>query len=96
MIVRQCAYDHNVVIHKNTKPNMVKSIVRSDGTVTTVTYPNSKDYFLWVDDEIVKTSNSFETIEKAYVAECAKRHSDGHGRIDIVNHKIVNNKVVDR
>jgi len=96
MIVRQCAYDHDVVIHKNTKPNMIKSIKKADGTITSITYPNSKDYFLCVDGVIVKKSNSFKTIEDAYIDECAKRHSDGHGRIDIVNHKLLNNKVTDR
>jgi hypothetical protein len=49
-----------------------------------------------VDGEIVKKSNSFSTIENAYVAKCAEVHDDGHGCIDIIRHKLVNNKVVDR
>jgi len=89
MIVRKCAQDHNVVIHLNNKPGMVKKI--SD--TKTLTYPNSKKYFLVVDSEIKTKSDSFETIELAYVAECAKLHESGHGRIDIVKHKLVKNKV---
>jgi hypothetical protein len=96
MIVRRCAQGHDVVIHKNTKPNMEKIIKMVDGSYITIQYPNSKDYFLMVDGEIVQKSDSFKTIEKAYVAECAKRHSDGHGRIDYMIHKIINNQVVDR
>ena len=97
MIVRRCAQDHDVVIHKNTKPEMIKTIQLSDGSMSSVTYPSSaKDYFLWVDGEIIKRSDSFQTCEEEFVKECAKKHSNGHGRIDIVKHKLVNNKVVDR
>tara|TARA_R100001463_G_scaffold94611_2_gene149207 strand:- start:3207 stop:3497 length:291 start_codon:yes stop_codon:yes gene_type:complete len=96
MIVRRCAYDHDIVIHKNNKPNMVKTIELSDGTLTTITYPNAYNYFLVVDGEIVKKSNSFSTIENAYVDKCAEMHDDGHGCIDITKHKLVNNKVVGR
>tara|TARA_R110000824_G_scaffold108603_1_gene255761 strand:- start:5475 stop:5753 length:279 start_codon:yes stop_codon:yes gene_type:complete len=92
MLVRKCAQDHNVVIHLNNKPGMAKKI--SD--TKTLTYPNSKKYFLVVDDEIKTKSDSFQTIELAYVAECAKLHESGHGRIDIVKHKLINNKVVER
>ena len=97
MIIRRCAHNHDVVLHKNTKPEMVKAIKLSDGSMSSVTYPSSaKDYFLWVDGEIIKRSDSFQTCEEEFVKECAKKHSDGHGRIDIVKHKLVNNKVVDR
>ena len=97
MIVRRSAQDHDVVIHKKTKPEMVKTIHLSDGSMSSVTYPSSaKDYFLWVDGEIVKRSDSFQPCEEEFVKECAKKHSNGHGRIDIVKHKLVNNKVVDR
>jgi len=89
MIVRKCAQDHNVVIHLNKNPGMVKKLSESK----TLTYPNSKKYFLVVDDEIKTKSDSFQTIELAYVAECKKLHDSGHGRIDIVKHKLVKNKV---
>ena len=97
MIVRRCAQNHDVVLHKNNKPEMVKTIQLSDGSMSTLTYPSAaKDYFLWVDGEIVKRSDSFQTCEEEFVKECAKKHSGGNGRIDIVKHKLVNNKVVER
>ena len=97
MIVRRCAQGHDVVIHRNNKPGMKKTIQLANGDMSTLTYPSAaKDYFLWVDGEIVKRSDSFETIEEEYVKEIAKKRNDGHGRIDIVKHKIINNKVVYR
>ena len=97
MIIRRCAQDHDVVLHKNNKPNMTKKIKLADGSFSTLTYPsNAKDYFLWVDGEIVKRSDSFKTCEEEFVKECAKKHSNGNGRMDIVKHKLVNNKVVKR
>ena len=94
MIVRRCAQDHDVVIHKNNNPGMAKKIKLADESFMTLTYPSSaKDYFLFVDGEIVKRSDSFKTIEEEYVKECSKKHSDGQGRIDIEKHKLVNNKV---
>ena len=96
MIVRQCAYDHNVAIHKNNKPNLIKTILMADGSESSITYPDSKGYFLWVDGEIIKKSDSFKTIEVAYIEECAKKHSNGHGHIDLIKHKLLNNKVVNK
>tara|TARA_R100000700_G_C3055053_1_gene72533 strand:+ start:252 stop:542 length:291 start_codon:yes stop_codon:yes gene_type:complete len=96
MIVRRCAQDYDVVIHMNNKPGMTKTVALSDGSTATLTYPTSKKYFLFVDGKIVKRSDSFETIENEYVSEVAKKTDKGHGRIDIVKHKIINNKVVYR
>jgi len=97
MIVRRCVQDYDVVIHKNTKPGMVKSVLMADGSVKSLTYPSpAKDYFLVVDGEITKRSDSFETIEIAYVKACEAKGCESHGRIDIVKHKLVNNKVVER
>ena len=97
MIVRQCAQDHDVVIHKNTKPGMTEAIQLANGEMSTIVYPSAaKDYFLWVDGEIIKRSDSFKTIENSFVSECEKKHDNGHGRIDIIKHKLINNKVVSR
>ena len=97
MIIRRCAENYDVVIHKNTKPGMIKTIKLSDGSMSTVTYPSAaKDYFIWVDGEIIMRSDSFKTIEEEYVRQIAKKRNNGHGRIDIVKHKLINNKVVDR
>ena len=89
MIVRKCAQDHNVVIHLNNKPGMAKKITKDKQ----ITYPSSKKYFLIVDGSITKKSDSFETIEKEYVKSVALKTADGHGRFDIVKHKLVKNKV---
>ena len=97
MIVRRCAQGHDVVLHKNTKPGMVKAIKLADGSIGSLTYPSAaKDYFVWVEGAIVKRSDSYATCEETFVDECAKKHSNGHGRMDIVKHKLVNNKVIDR
>ena len=93
MIVRY-AHDNDVVIHLNNKKGMTKKVKLADGTFITLTYPGSKKYFLRNGESIIKKSDSFKTIEEAYVKECEKlKDSDDHGRIDIVKHKIVNNKV---
>ena len=97
MIVRRCAQGHDIVLHKNNKPGMQKKIRLADDSFSTLTYPSaSKDYFLWVDGSIIKRSDSFKTCEEELVKECAKKHGSGHGRIDIVKHKLVNNKVTVR
>ena len=96
MIVRY-AHDNDVVIHLNNKKGMSKKVKLADGTFITLTYPGSKKYFLRNGESIIKKSDSFKTIEEAYVKECEKlKDSDDHGRIDIVKHKLVNNKVVER
>ena len=96
MIVRY-AHDNDVVIHLNNKKGMSKKVKLADGTFITLTYPGSKKYFLRNGESIIKKSDSFKTIEEAYVKECEKlKDSDNHGRIDIVKHKLINNKVVSR
>ena len=96
MIIRKCAQGHDVVVHLNNKNGTTKKVTLANGTHTSITYPNSKKYFLWVDGEIVTKSDSFKTVEEEYVKECSKKHSGGLGRIDIVKHKIINNKAVAR
>ena len=76
---------------------MNKQVKLADGTLFTLTYPSTKKYFLRSGDAIIKKSDSFKTIEEAYVKECEKlKDSDNHGRIDIVKHKLVNSKVENR
>jgi hypothetical protein len=56
-----------------------------------LTYPASRyKYFVEVDGSVAKRSNSFETVEEFYVDECAKKHENGHGRIIIGKHHIIN------
>ena len=43
-----------------------------------------------VDGEVEKRSNNFKTIEEFYVSECAKKHGDGHGRLIVGTHHLIN------
>ena len=91
MIVRRCSQGHRVRLHRNTTPNAVRQKTYADWTVETLTYPSSRyDYFVEVDGTVVKRSDSFKTIEEYYVSECAKKHEDGHGRVLIGKHHLLN------
>ena len=90
MIVRRCSQGHRVRIHRNTTPGATRTKTYADGSTETLTYPSSYDYFVDVDGEIEKRSNSFKTIEEFFVSECAKKHGDGHGRLIVGGHHIIN------
>jgi|TARA_R100000995_G_scaffold8742_2_gene3767 hypothetical protein len=89
MIIRRCSQGHRIRIHRNTTKGVTRKKTYKDGTIETLTYPSAYNYFLDVDGEIVKKSNSFKVIEEEYVKECDKKHSDSHGRIIIGKHKLV-------
>jgi hypothetical protein len=90
MIVRRCSQGHRVRLHRNTTPNAVRTKTYADGTVETLTYPSSYIYFIDVDGTVVKRSNSYKVAEEYYVSECAKKHGDGHGRVLVGKHKMIN------
>ena len=91
MIIRRCSQGHRVRLHRNTTPNAVRTKTYADGTVETLTYPSSGyDYFVEVDGTVVRRSDSFANIENYFVDECEKKHEDGHGRILIGRHHIIN------
>ena len=91
MIIRRCSQGHRVRLHRNTTPNAVRTKTYADGTVETLTYPSSGyDYFVEVDGSVVRRSDSFANIENYYVDECEKKHEDGHGRVIIGTHHLVN------
>ena len=90
MIVRRCSQGHRVRIHRNTTPGATRIKTYPDGTKETLTYPSSYDYFVDVDGTIEKKTNSFKTAEEFYVSECAKKHGDGHGRLIVGGHHIIN------
>ena len=90
MIIRKCSQGHRVRLHRNTTPNAVRQKTYADGTVETLTYPSSGyDYFVEVDGEVVRRSDSFKNIENYYVDECDKKHSDSHGRMIIGKHQLI-------
>ena len=91
MIIRRCSQGHRVRLHRNTTPNAVRTKTYADGTVETLTYPSSAyDYFVEVDGSVVRRSDNFNTIETYFVSKCADKHDDGHGRLIIGTHKLVN------
>ena len=91
MIIRRCSQGHRVRLHRNTTPNAVRTKTYADGTVETLTYHSSGyDYFVEVDGSVVKRSDNFNTIETYFVSKCADKHDDGHGRVLIGKHKLVN------
>ena len=91
MIIRRCSQGHRVRLHRNTTPNVVRTKTYADGTVETLTYPSSGyDYFVEVDGTVVRRSDSFANIENYFVSECEKKHEDGHGRMTIGKHHIIN------
>ena len=90
MIIRRCSQGHRVRLHRNTTPGVTRVKTYKDGSTETLAYPSSYTYFVDVDGEVAKRSNSFKTIEEFYVDECEKKHSDGHGRIVIGTHNLIN------
>jgi len=90
MIVRRCSQGHRVRLHRNTTKGVTRVKTYSDGSTETLTYPSSYDYFVDVDGTIAKKSNSFKVAEEFYVSECAKKHGDGHGRLIVGGHHIIN------
>ena len=90
MIVRRCSQGHRVRLHKNTTPSATRVKTYPDGAKETLTYPSSYNYFVDVDGTVAKKSNSFKVVEEYYVSECAKKHGDGHGRLIVGGHHIIN------
>jgi len=90
MIVRRCSQGHRVRLHRNTTPSATRVKTYPDGTEETLTYPSSYDYFVDVDGTVAKKSNSFKVAEEYYVSECAKKHGDGHGRLIVGGHHVIN------
>ena len=90
MIVRRCSQGHRVRLHRNTTPGATRVKTYPDGTKETLVYPSSYRYFVEVDGEVEKRSNNFKTIEEFYVSECAKKHGDGHGRLIVGSHHLIN------
>ncbi len=89
MIIRKCSQGKRIRLHRNTTPNAIRTKTYADGTVETLTYPSRYDYFVEVDGEVVKRSNSFETIEEYYVDECEDNCGYTHGRLIVGKHQVI-------
>ena len=96
MIVRRCSQGHRVRLHRNTTKGATRVKTYPDGTKETLTYPSSYDYFVDVDGTVAKKTNSFKTAEEFYVSECAKKHGDGHGRLIVGKHHLINGIATDQ
>ena len=90
MIIRRCSQGHRVRVHRNTSPGATRGKTYTDGTAETLAYPSAYTYFVDVDGKVAKKTNSFKTAEEYYVDECAKKHGDGHGRLVIGKHHVIN------
>ena len=90
MIIRKSSQGHRIRLHRNTTPGVTRTKTYPNGTVETLTYPSRYDYFVEVDGEVVKRSDSFKTIEEHYVDECAKVYDNGHGRLVVGTHQLIN------
>jgi len=90
MIIRRCSQGHRIRIYRNTTPSVTRTKKYSDGSTETLTYPSSYNYFVDVDGSVEKKTNSFKTAEEFYNDECAKKHSDTHGRLIIGKTKLIN------
>ena len=91
MIIRRSSQGYRVRLHRNTSPGATRTKKYKDGTTETLAYPSSYTYFVDVDGEVVKKSNSFKTAEEYCVSECAKKYDNGHGRLLIGKHHLINN-----
>jgi hypothetical protein len=90
MLIRKSSQGHYLRLYRNTTPGAVRTKKYSDGTTETLSYPSRYKYFLVLDGEIIKRSDSWATIEQSYVDECDSRHGGGTGRMIIGKHKLEN------
>ena len=90
MLIRKSSQGHYLRLYRNTTPGVVRTKKYSDGTTEPLSYPSRYKYFLVLDGEVIKRSDSWATIEQAYVDECDSRHGGGTGRMIIGKHKLEN------
>ena len=93
MLIRKSSQGHYLRLYRNTTPGATRTKTYPDGTTETLTYPSFYKYFLVLDGEIIKRSNSWDTIEQAYVDECDSRHGGGNGRMILGTHKLENHVI---
>jgi len=93
MLIRKSSQGHYLRLYRNTTPGAKRTKTYPDGTIETLTYPSRYTYFLVLDGEVIQRSNSWATIEQAYVDECESRHGGGTGRMIVGKHKLENNVI---
>ena len=93
MLIRKSSQGHYLRLYRNTTPGVVRTKKYPDGTTETLSYPSRYKYFLVLDGEVIKRSDSWGTIEQAYVDECDSRHGGGNGRMIVGKHKLENHVI---
>ena len=90
MIIRRSSQGENIRIYRNTTPGATRTRTYKDSSTATVSYPSSKTYFVTVNSEVVKSTNSLKVAEEFYTTECKKVYSNTHGRQLVGKHKMIN------
>ena len=90
MLIRKSSQGHYLRLYRNTTPGATRTKTYPDGTPETLPYPSRYKYFLVLDGEVVQRSDSWATIEQAYVDECDDSHGGGHGRLVVGHHQLIN------
>jgi len=90
MIIRRSSQGENIRIYRNTTPGATRIRNYKDGTTASVSYPPSKVYFVTVESEVVKSTNSLKVAEEFYTDECKKKYDNVHGRQLVGKHKMIN------
>ena len=93
MLIRKSSQGHDLKLYRNTTPSSTRTKKYPDGTTETLTYPSRYKYFLTFNGEVIKRSDSWDTIEQAYVDKCEDEHGGGTGRMLIGKHELVNNVI---
>ena len=93
MLIRKSSKGHDLKLYRNTTPGATRTKKYPDGTTETLTYPSRYSYFLVYNGEVIKRSNSWDTIEEAYVDKCDDEHGGGSGIMIIGKHELVNNVI---
>ena len=90
MIIRRSSQGENIRIYRNTTPGATRIRTYADSSTASVSYPSSKTYFITVNSEVVKSTNSLKVAEEFYTTECKKVYSNTHGRQLVGKHKMIN------
>ena len=93
MLIRKSSKGHDLKLYRNTTPGATRTKKYPDGTTETLAYPTRYNYFLVYNGEVIKRSDSWDTIEEAYVDKCDDEHGGGSGRMLIGKHELVNNVI---
>ena len=90
MIIRRSSQGENIRMYRNTTPGATRIRTYADSSTASVSYPSSKTYFVTVNSEVVKSTNSLKVAEEFYTTECKKVYSNTHGRQLVGKHKMIN------